>query len=145
MTKRTSVKLLGITGNARENTELACAIIFRKSLLPPCTCFLLMHHLNWEHPRIIVKEANTIRRRIKEALKIHTRTTKNRDKGLELSEWDIIMIRSQSRGTPFSWSHFGANRLSLSSAVTACIFFDRVGKGERLSSGEKTRIRAFLT
>ena len=44
------------------------------------------HHLDREHPRIIEKDTNTIRRRIKEALAIHTRTTKNRDKGLELSK-----------------------------------------------------------
>ena len=44
------------------------------------------HHLDWEHPRIIEKDANTIRRRIKEALAIHTRTPMNRDKSLELSK-----------------------------------------------------------
>ena len=48
-----------------------------------------------------------------------------------------------SRGIPFPGSHCGENRPSLSSAVH--IVSGRVGEDERLSSGEKTRMKAFLT
>ena len=50
------------------------------------------HHLDWEHPRIIEKDMSTICRRIKETLAIHTRTTMNRDKGLELSKLWLNLV-----------------------------------------------------
>ena len=88
-----SMKLLGISGNAWVNTELACAMIIPEVSAAAEYMLSYDHHLDWEHPRIIEKtQASTICRRIKEALAIHTRTTMNRDKGLELSKLWLNLV-----------------------------------------------------
>ena len=54
---------------------------------------LLNHKLDWDNPRIIMHEAHTHRRRIKEAFTIHMHQTMNRDSGLELSKlWADFII-----------------------------------------------------
>ena len=50
------------------------------------------YHLDWEYLHMIEKDTSTIRRRIKEAIAIHTRTTMHRDKGLELSKLWLNLV-----------------------------------------------------
>ena len=55
---------------------------------------LLNHQLDWDHPHILTHETHTRRRRIKEALAIHSHKTMNRDTGLELSKLWLNLVKT---------------------------------------------------
>ena len=61
---------------------------------------------------------------------------------LSSSQWDVFTIRFYSRGIPFPGLTAGRSDRP---SVRPCIVSGCAGEEERLSSGEKVRIKAFLT